>query len=706
MAIGASIVTLMTDQLGQALQRLASLSGRRIDRLQLQQMLHLAEARSSLTEQINSLCHELGWANVRSLHRLDEATLPTLAYTDKQGWQVLVARTPEGYWKPDAVGSLHPLQDHRTEAAQDAKYWHVTDQSATPAGHGAWQMIRSTFLKHKRTLVEGALASVLINLVALASSFFSMQVYDRVIPTQGYATLQVLCLGVFLAIAFELTLKYTRSRVLEYAVVHLDSALSRDVFERLLNVRMDQLPQSVGSLTGQLRAYEGIRALLTASTAYLLVDIPFALVFIALMAVLGSVYAGLIPLLFLVVSLLTGLALRRGINTAAMEGARAANQKTGLLVEAVEGAETIKSGNGGWRFLSRWIRLSHKAIGYDLRIRHLSETGGFLTASFQQLSYAGLIAVGAWQVMEGNVSMGGLIACSILSGRALSPAGMIPGLMVQYAHAKAALDGLEKVYALESDNAQKSRLFLPERLGGSYVLKSVRYAYQNNSLGVNRNALTIDSLQIQAGEKVGVIGTIGSGKSTLLRLLSGLYQPREGRILLDDLDLSFIARQSLSEQVGYLQQEHRLFQGTLRDNVLIGMPDPGDDALMEAARISGLVHLIRDQSLGWELPISEGGKGLSGGQRQLVALTRLLISQPQIWLLDEPTASMDPDAEKRCVDLLQRQIKKEHTLVLVTHKPMLLSMVDRIIVMAQQQVLMDGPRDYVLQQLVEKGRPV
>jgi ATP-binding cassette, subfamily C, bacterial LapB len=697
---------LMTDQLGKALQRLASLSGRRIDRLQLQQMLHLAEARSPLTEQISWLCHELGWASVRSLDRLDEATLPTLAYTDKQGWQVLVARTPEGYWKPDAVGNPYPLQDHGTEAAPDAKYWHLTLQSTTAANPGAWQMIRSTFLKHKRTLVEGALASVLINLLALATSFFSMQVYDRVLPTQGYATLQVLCLGVLLAIAFELILKYARSRVLEHAVVHLDSAMSRDVFERLVNVRMDQLPQSVGSLTGQLRAYEGIRALLTASTAYLIVDIPFAIVFIALMAVLGSVYAGLIPLLFLVVSLLTGLALRRGINTAAKEGARAANQKTGLLVEAVEGAETIKSGNGGWRFLSRWITLSNQAIGYDLRIRHLSETGGFLTASLQQLSYTGLIAVGAWQVMEGNVSMGGLIACSILSGRALSPAGMIPGLMVQYAHAKAALDGLEKVYALESDNAQKSRLFLPERLGGGYVLKSVRYAYQNNSLGVNRNALNIDSLQIQAGEKVGVIGTIGSGKSTLLRLLSGLYQPREGRILLDDLDLSFIARQSLSEQVGYLQQDHRLFQGTLRDNVLIGMPDPGDDALMEAARISGLVHLIREQSLGWELPISEGGKGLSGGQRQLVALTRLLISQPKIWLLDEPTASMDPDAEKKCVALLQQQIKKEHTLVLVTHKPMLLSMVDRVIVMAQQQVLLDGPRDQVLQKLVEKGRPV
>ena len=695
-----------TDQLGWALQRLAALAGRGVDRLQLNQALLRAELQGACAAQLAGLCQDLDWPSAQALAALDPARLPVLACSASEGWVVLVARAADGQWQADTARGAQLLRLDSAHAAQDLKAWRIALTPASAPAPRAWLMIRSAFWRHKRTLMDGAMASVLINLVALATSLFSMQVYDRVIPTQGYATLQVLSLGVFLAIAFELVLKYARSRVLEHAVVHLDSALSRDVFQRLLNVRLDQLPQSVGSLAGQLRAYEGIRALLTASTAYLLVDIPFALLFIAVMVALGSLYVGLVPLVFLLVSLLTGLALWRGINAAAQQGARAANQKTGLLVEAVEGAETIKSGHGGWRFLSRWIDLSQQSIGYDLRIRHLSESGGFLTAAFQQLSYAGLIAIGAWQVMEGNVTMGGLIACSILSGRALSPAGMLPALMVQYAHAKAALDGLERVYALESDNAQIARPLLPVQIKGHYRLESVRYGYQSGPLSASRTALQIDALQIQVGEKVAVLGPIGSGKSTLLRLLSGLYQPRAGRILLDDLELSHIARQRLSEQVGYLQQEHRLFQGTLRDNVLIGLPDPGDDALMQAARATGLVNLLREQPMGWELPISEGGKGLSGGQRQLVALTRLLLSQPRVWLLDEPTASMDPDTEQHCISLLRQQIGAAHTLVVVTHKPTLLPLVDRVIVMAQQRVLLDGPRDQVLQQLVDRGRPV
>jgi ATP-binding cassette, subfamily C, bacterial LapB len=695
-----------TQQLGWALQRLAALAGRGVDRLQLHQALLRTELHSACARQLAGLCQDLDWPSAQALAALDPARLPVLAYSASRGWLVLVARAADGQWQADSASGVQLLRLDDVHASQNLQGWRIALAPASAAVPRAWLMIRNAFWGHKRTLMEGALASVLINLVALATSLFSMQVYDRVIPTQGYATLQVLSLGVLLAIAFELVLKYARSRVLEHAVVHLDSALSRDVFQRLLNVRLDQLPQSVGSLAAQLRAYEGIRALLTASTAYLLVDMPFALLFIVVMVAIGSPYIGLVPLVFLLVSLLTGLALRRGINAAAQQGARAANQKTGLLVEAVEGAETIKSGHGGWRFMSRWIDLSQQSIGYDLRIRHLSESGGFLTAAFQQLSYAGLIAIGAWQVMEGNVTMGGLIACSILSGRALSPAGMLPALMVQYAHAKAALDGLERVYALESDNAQIARPLLPTQIHGHYRLESVRYSYQSGPLSASRTALQIDALQIQAGEKVAVLGPIGSGKSTLLRLLSGLYQPRAGRILLDDLELSHIARQRLSEQVGYLQQEHRLFQGTLRDNVLIGLPDPGDDALMQAARATGLVQLLREQPLGWELAINEGGKGLSGGQRQLVALTRLLLSQPRVWLLDEPTASMDPETEQHCISLLQQQIAAAHTLVVVTHKPTLLPLVDRVIVMAQQRVLLDGPRDQVLQQLVDRGRHV
>lgn len=686
-----------------AIQRLASLSGTSVNSPQLEQALtQLDSVDSPLSAEtvLTRLCHQMQWAAPAPVRNPDPAQLPLLMHQETLGWIVIVARAADSRWR---VETPTGAQDMAIDS--ELASWHLPLRSPSARPQRAWAMIRSAFLQHKTTLLEGALATALINVVALAASFFSMQVYDRVIPSQGYNTLFVLSLGVLIAIVFEFLLKYARSRVMEHAVVNLDSTLSRDVFQRLLHIRLDQMPHSVGSLAGQLRAYEGIRALLTASTAYLLVDIPFALFFIAVMMLLGSVYLGTIPLVFLVISLLTGLALKRSIQKAALQGAGAANQKTGLLVEAVEGAETIKSGLGGWRFLSRWIDINHQSIGYDLKIRHLSELGGFLTAAFQQLSYAGLIAVGAWQVMEGHVTMGALIACSILSGRALTPAGMLPGLMVQYAHAKAALEGLEKVYALQSDNAGIAQPLLPDHLRGHYRLEAVRYSYQSSStlLGSTQNALDIAQLVIQSGEKIAVLGMVGSGKSTLLRLLSGLYQPRAGRILLDDLELSHISRQRLSEQVGYLQQDHRLFQGTLKDNLLIGLADSGDDALILAARETGLIHLITEHPLGLHLPIAEGGKGLSGGQRQLVALTRLVLTRPRIWLLDEPTASMDGESEQRCIELLKQHIQTQHTMVLVTHKPALIPLADRVIVMARQRVLLDGPRDAVLQKLVAQG---
>jgi ATP-binding cassette, subfamily C, bacterial LapB len=700
-------MTLDANQLVWAMQRCAALAGRSVERLALHQAMLQLDAQQAPDDKLQSLCQQLAWPAPQALQNLDVARLPVLAFSAQSGWSVVTARSAEGQWQSHSAAGQSVLAATPPGALPvGTYYWRLTLPTAARKPQRAWQMIRSAFLSHKSTLLEGALATVLINLIALATSLFSMQVYDRVIPSQGYHTLAVLGVGVLLSIVFELVLKYARSRVMEHAVVNLDSTLSRDVFQRLLHIRLDQMPQSVGSLAGQLRAYEGIRALLTASTAYLLVDIPFAFLFIAVMMMLGSPYVGLVPLVFLVVSLLTGLALRRGINAAATQGARAANEKTGLLVEVVEGAETIKSGYGSWRFLSRWIDMNHQSISYDLKIRHLSELGGFLTAAFQQMSYAGLVAVGAWQVMEGNMTMGSLIACSILSGRALTPAGMLPGLMVQYAHAKAALVGLEHIYSLEADNAGIGRPLLPAQIQGHYRLQAVRYAYQSAQprQGGSHSALNIPALEIRPGEKIAILGSVGSGKSTLLRLLSGLYQPREGRILLDDLELSHIARQRLSEQVGYLQQEHRLFQGTLRDNLLIGLPDPGDDVLIDAARQTGLVNLVREHPMGLDLAISEGGKGLSGGQRQLVALTRLVLTQPRVWLLDEPTASMDGETEQLCIAMLRQHLTPQRTMVLVTHKPALLSLADRVIVMAQQQIVLDGQRDAVLQTLVDKGR--
>jgi ATP-binding cassette subfamily C protein LapB len=253
---------------------------------------------------------------------------------------------------------------------------------------------------------------------------------------------------------------------------------------------------------------------------------------------------------------------------------------------------------------------------------------------------------------------------------------------------------LEKVYALEIDNHDIERPLIPGAVIGRYDLERVHFSYPGTTKG-----LSIQSLRLNPGEKVGVIGPIGAGKSTLLRLLSGMYRANEGRVLIDSLDIDQVSRAFLAEKIGYLQQEHRLFSGTLRENLLIGIPDPGDDLIKQAAEMSGLLSAIANHPKGLELPIAEGGKGLSGGQRQLVAFTRLLISKPAIWLLDEPTASMDSATEGRCLQVLNQKIQSKDTLILVTHKTNLLSLVNRLIVIANHQIVMDGPRDEIIKRL-------
>ncbi|MES2942113.1 MAG: ATP-binding cassette domain-containing protein [Pseudomonadota bacterium] len=682
-------------QLVWAFQRVAATTGQSLDRLQLHDALKSLDMTCSPEVQLKCLCSCLDWPEPSTMTELDIARLPALIHDKSAGWCVVVAQNADGTWLAHTPG----LQKNISGAEQGIVCLRLNPPARASSRQLARDMIVKAFWQYRSIMFDGVLATVLINSLALASSFFSMQVYDRVIPTQGLHTLWILGVGVGLAIVFEFALKVVRSRVMEYAVVGLDAQLSRNIFQRLLSVRLDQLPASVGTLAGQLRAYEGIRAFLTASTAYLLVDVPFSIFFIVIIGLLATPALLLIPLVFLVISLFIGLFLRSSIDSSAKAGAREGNLKTGLLVEAVEGAETIKAGQGGWRFLSRWIDVTERAIRNDLKVRQLSEIGGYMTATLQQLSYAALVAMGAWLVIDGQMTMGALIACSILSGRALAPLGMLPGLLVQYAHAKAALAGLEKVYALATDNAEIERALLPEKLQGHFTLENVSYNYGSQAGVGSRPALSIPKLEIEAGQKVGVLGPVGSGKSTLLRLLSGMYQPQEGRILLDKLELSHISRQCVSEQVGYLQQDHRLFEGTLRDNMLIGLPDLGDAALISAAQKTGLMALIADHPKGLDLPIAEGGKGLSGGQKQLLAFTRLILVQPRIWLLDEPTASMDDELERKCLAVLKDSLTPERTAIVVTHKPSILPMMTHLIVVSQHRILLSGPRDEVLQSL-------
>jgi ATP-binding cassette subfamily C protein LapB len=400
-----------------------------------------------------------------------------------------------------------------------------------------------------------------------------------------------------------------------------------------------------------------------------------------------------VPLIFLVISVWIGLKSIHEIEARSHQAAMASMRKTGLLVESIEGAETLKSGQGGWRQLSLWQNLSDAARAEEFRLKNISESAQHSIQAFQQMAYIGMVAIGALMISQGQLSMGSLIACTILSGRILQPVAALPSQLIQWGYCKSALKGLDQIWQLPDDHHAQQPIVL-QNIQGAYRLEEVAYSYNTQP------ALKVPQLQIQHGEKIGVLGPIGSGKTTLLRLLSGMYKPQKGEITLDGVALTHIAKPLLSEQLGYLQQEGRLFEGTLRDNLLVGILDPGDEVLKGVSIQTGLHHAIIAQNpLGFDLPIFEGGQGLSGGQRQLVNLTRVFLRRPRIWLLDEPTASMDRNLADHVTKALQQALRPQDTLVLVTHKPEMLSLVDRLVVIANQQIVLDGPKEQVIQKL-------
>ena len=702
--IQESPAELARQQLAWALARLGQMQGGQIDPMQLKAGMAQLRPESSPMQALVAICRFLGKDAPKRLRQPDRAHLPLLVEHPDLGWGVLVDHKPDGQsggqWVLLLPQGPAPVSTQSLHRACSVVQLGPKVQlglgllRASESGLRFFDRVRETLLAYRRELLEATLASAFIGTLALATSLFSMQVYDRVIPTRSEYTLIVLAIGVTLSILIELGMKYARAHVMDYVVVGLDNRLSRDIFDRLLQLRVDQVPNSVGSLASQLRGYEQVRGFYTATTLFTLIDLPLALLFTLVIALVASPWVALVPLVFAAVAVFIGLSIREKIMAQAKESAALTNLKTGLLVEAVEGIETIKSGSGAWRFLSRWVGVNGQTITSDLKMRHATESVGYLAATVQQISYALLVVVGAVVVMQGHMTQGALIASSILSGRILAPIMAIPGLLVQYAHARAALEGLEKLYLLKTDHEGVEVPLTPETIRGDYELTDIKFSY-----GDNPPALVLPKLNIQSGERIVLLGPIGAGKSSLLRLLSGMYQAQQGKVLLDGLDLSHIHRQVLNQHVGYLQQDHRLFQGTLRENLLIGLPDPGDEALLQTMRRTGMDRFVASHPKGLARVISEGGKGLSGGQKQLLAFTRLMLCQPAVYLLDEPTSTMDDEQEKRCLHLLAQQAQAGKTLVIATHKPALLPLATRILVVVGNQVVLDGPRDAVLQQL-------
>lgn len=674
-----------------ALHRLAQLQRQSFDKHALQMCLEDLGANTFNTQQaISRLKSKMHWAALRWLDpvTLDPSLLPCLALSQQGQYLVLKSFNAQGEWVLEGADGESSASSLRAFSLAKIDFRTPFDRSASPV----WRLIKSEFGQLQQTLWDACLSGLMLNVLALGISFYSMNVYDRVVPTGAVATLWVLSLGALLAVALEWLTRIIRSHLNEKITAQIDQRLGREVFMRFLKIRLDTLPTSVGSLAGQMKSYESVRSFLTNAATQLLIDAPFAIIFVITVAAIAG-WMAVVPLVFLAISMLTGLRSIREIEARSHQASLASMRKTGLLVESIEGAETLKSGQGGWRQLSLWQNLSDASRREEFRLKNISDSAQHSIQAFQQVAYIGMVAMGALMISRGELSMGSLIACTILSGRILQPVAALPGQLIQWGYCKSALQGLDQIWHLPDDHHHQEPILL-QNIQGAYRLSDVTYSY-NSQL-----ALKVPQLQIQHGEKIGILGPIGSGKTTLLRLLSGMYKPQKGDITLDGVALTHIAKPLLAEQLGYLQQEGRLFEGTLRDNLLVGMVDPGDEVLKGVSVQTGLYPaIIALHPLGFDLPIYEGGQGLSGGQRQLVNLTRVFLRRPRIWLLDEPTASMDRNLADHVTRALQQALRPQDTLILVTHKPEMLSLVNRLVVISHQQIALDGPKEQVIQKL-------
>jgi len=692
----------MKNNIAALLDKSARLAGQRVEGARLGDVDRLLDQMEEGRSALATFAEVWRAANLDGvparLHNPLPFDLPFAAYNSSAGWALIQTRSADGVWHGESVDGMAISM----VTFDDAECISLPRRSGVHRGApGAMRLVWDALWARKSVFIDAVLAASLVTLLALATSLYSMQVFDRVIPNQGFQTLWVLTVGVALSICLEFLLKQVRSYTVDKTCNAIDHQLSEWFFNRMLGIRMEARPASVGTLASQIKGFEMVRGVLASTSLFVIADVPFALFFMVVIALVGG-WVVAVPLIALPIALVTGLMFQGAIQRHTRQNLSASNRKAGLLVEAVDGAEALKANSAEWMIQARWNRLVAETSHAEQSIRDYSSLSQNTTVGLQQLSYIALMAVGAYFVTENQLTMGGLLACSIIGNRAMMPVVQLPGVMVQWALARAAIEGLEQVIALPNEADEAHQVLMPQSLEGGFRFERLRFAYGM----AKRMALEVERLEIRPGERVGLVGSIGSGKSTLLKLASGMYRPAEGKAFLGGMDMALLAPLVVRENVGYLPQEVRLFSGSLRNNLLMGLPDPGEDAILEAARRTGLIDLIMGQPNGLALEITEGGRGVSGGQKQLIALTRLLLARPKVWLLDEPTGAMDSVSEARVVGLLRELAAEGATLVVTTHKTALLPLLDRLIVLQGGRLLLDGPRDAVLAKLSGRPEPV
>ncbi len=575
-------------------------------------------------------------------------------------------------------------------------------QMQTPAlsGNLATQLVWKELFRDRGWLWKIVVATCLVNLIGVATSLFAMQVYDRVVPTMAYATLTALVAGMAIVLVLDWTLKTMRARILDSLSGAVDQRVTQQVYEHLLHVQLDAQPRSLGTLAAQVSSLEAVRQFFSATVVFALVDLPFALMFLAFIGVIGGAVAWVYALL-LPVALSLGFFTQWRLRDLLRGQLSRSNERQGLLVDSIRGAESIRANNAGWRFAREWQEITASIDRYAIQQRAISSSSTVTTSSLSTLAYVCAVVVGVWQIEGGLLTMGGLIACSILGGRIIAPVAQSVQYMEKWQHVSQSLKMVHQVLGLPSERGDQ-QLALPDEDPTSIELEGVRFAYA----GLPIDQLLIDELHLKAGDRVLLAGQVGSGKSTLLKVLAGLYRPREGQVRLGQADLWETDPLIVRNQIGYLPQSVHLFRGTLRSNLCLS-GTASDDRLLTVSRQLGIDAIAAGNPQGMDLSISEGGEGLSGGQRQLVALARVFINQPRMWFLDEPTASLDREMEERVWQTLETALRPSDILVLSTHRPLLASrLVNRVLIMQHGRIVKDGRPEALLPQLVGQASRV
>ena len=561
------------------------------------------------------------------------------------------------------------------------------------SSHWFWAVI----LENRRLYRDALLAAVLINVFALAMPLFSMNVYDRVVPNNAVETLWVLAIGISLVLIFNFVLTTTRAYVVDAASKRVDVQLSAQIMERVLDLRMESRPASVGSFAANLRSFESVRDFIASASLTTLVDLPFVLLFLVAIAWV-SPWMLIPPVVAIAAILLVSFWAQARMESLTLKTFQASSQRNALLVESLTNLEAVKTLNAQSGVQRLWESSTQYIAYMGGKIKFISSGTVNFVQTLQQLVTIAVVVIGVYQVQDASLSMGGIIAASMIAGRCLAPFGQVAGLMMQFHNARTSLNSIDNYMKMPVEHEAEREFVSRPDLRGAIEFRNVSFSYP----GSEQASLSGVSFSLRPGERVGIIGRIGSGKTTLEKLVLGLYQPSEGSVLIDGMDARQIDPVDLRRAIGHVPQDPMLFYGSLKHNLLVGAPFADETDMLHAARIAGVDDFAARNPKGYDMLVGERGESLSGGQRQSIAVARALINDPAILLLDEPSSNLDNQSEAQLKRRLE-EASQGKTILLVTHRTALLTLVDRLIVIDGGRIVADGAKDQVIEAL-KQGR--